>query len=154
MCFPSFSWTTLWSSPPFLSLGSGELFSMVFLCLWWLLLLKWESNFNVKPWMETPLPGRRTLMRIFFLFKFIKDLVNQTCLERYNLSLEKWQLSLIWSFTVSIFCIGGLIGSLTVGSLISKHGRLVERSIILLLLWKCRLKKCLVSHPIGRGASC
>uniref|UniRef100_A0A3P8SIM0 Solute carrier family 2, facilitated glucose transporter member 5 n=1 Tax=Amphiprion percula TaxID=161767 RepID=A0A3P8SIM0_AMPPE len=54
---------------------------------------------------------------------FIKELVNKTCIHRYNLSLEQWHLSLIWSFTVSIFCIGGLIGALVAGSLISKFGR-------------------------------
>ncbi|XP_044031127.1 solute carrier family 2 member 11, like [Siniperca chuatsi] len=54
---------------------------------------------------------------------FIKELVNKTCLQRYNVSLEPWQVSLIWSFTVSIFCIGGLLGSLVAGPLISKFGR-------------------------------
>ncbi|XP_075960227.1 solute carrier family 2 member 11, like [Anarhichas minor] len=54
---------------------------------------------------------------------FIKELVNQTCLQRYSVSLDQWQLSLIWSFTVSIFCIGGLAGSLVSGQLISKFGR-------------------------------
>ncbi|GLD46492.1 solute carrier family 2, facilitated glucose transporter member 11-like protein, partial [Lates japonicus] len=54
---------------------------------------------------------------------FIKGLVNQTCLQRYNVSLDQWQISLIWSFTVSIFCIGGLLGSLLAGPLISKYGR-------------------------------
>ncbi|XP_020563378.1 solute carrier family 2, facilitated glucose transporter member 5 [Oryzias latipes] len=54
---------------------------------------------------------------------FIKKLINRTCVERYDFSLEEWQVSLIWSFTVSIFCIGGLLGSLTAGSLTSKFGR-------------------------------
>ncbi|XP_068561877.1 solute carrier family 2 member 11, like isoform X2 [Cebidichthys violaceus] len=42
---------------------------------------------------------------------------------RYSVSLDQWQVSLIWSFTVSIFCIGGLLGSLVSGQLISKYGR-------------------------------
>uniref|UniRef100_A0A3B4XYA2 Solute carrier family 2, facilitated glucose transporter member 5 n=1 Tax=Seriola lalandi dorsalis TaxID=1841481 RepID=A0A3B4XYA2_SERLL len=54
---------------------------------------------------------------------FIKELVNRTCLQRYSVALEQWQVSLIWSFTVSIFCIGGLLGSLVAGRLISKYGR-------------------------------
>ncbi|KAM6901505.1 LOW QUALITY PROTEIN: solute carrier family 2 member 11, like [Lycodopsis pacificus] len=53
---------------------------------------------------------------------FIKELVNQTCLQRYSASLDQWQLSLIWSFTVSMFCIGGLAGSLVSVQLISKFG--------------------------------
>ncbi|KAM6903047.1 solute carrier family 2 member 11, like [Xenentodon cancila] len=54
---------------------------------------------------------------------FIKQLVNQTCLERYNLSLEEWQVSVIWSCTMSIFCIGGFVGSLVVSSLTTRLGR-------------------------------
>ncbi|XP_070706902.1 solute carrier family 2 member 11, like [Pempheris klunzingeri] len=54
---------------------------------------------------------------------FIKELVNTTCRRRYNVTLEQWQLSLIWSFTVSIFCIGGLLGSLLISPLLSKFGR-------------------------------
>uniref|UniRef100_A0A3Q2CJG0 Solute carrier family 2 member 11, like n=1 Tax=Cyprinodon variegatus TaxID=28743 RepID=A0A3Q2CJG0_CYPVA len=40
------------------------------------------------------------------------SMVNESCLHRYDRILEEWEVSLIWSFTVSIFCIGGLIGSL------------------------------------------
>uniref|UniRef100_A0A3Q3A9J4 Solute carrier family 2, facilitated glucose transporter member 5 n=1 Tax=Kryptolebias marmoratus TaxID=37003 RepID=A0A3Q3A9J4_KRYMA len=40
------------------------------------------------------------------------SLVNKTCVHRYGRPLEQWQVSLIWSFTVSIFCVGGLLGSL------------------------------------------
>uniref|UniRef100_UPI003AABC592 solute carrier family 2 member 11, like n=1 Tax=Centroberyx gerrardi TaxID=166262 RepID=UPI003AABC592 len=54
---------------------------------------------------------------------FIKELVNKTCVQRYSLSLEQWQVSLIWSFVVSIFCIGGLLGSLCAGRLTSNYGR-------------------------------
>lgn len=57
--------------------------------------------------------------------QFIKKLVNTTCLQRYGVSLEHWQISLIWSFTLSIFCIGGLLGSLVVSTLLSKFGRSV-----------------------------
>uniref|UniRef100_A0A672ZPS0 Solute carrier family 2, facilitated glucose transporter member 5 n=1 Tax=Sphaeramia orbicularis TaxID=375764 RepID=A0A672ZPS0_9TELE len=54
---------------------------------------------------------------------FIQELVNQTFVQRYGVSLKPWQVSLIWSFTVSIFCIGGLLGSLLSSSLLSKLGR-------------------------------
>ncbi|XP_075901041.1 solute carrier family 2 member 11, like isoform X1 [Nelusetta ayraudi] len=54
---------------------------------------------------------------------YIKELVNLTCLQRYDLRLDQWQVSLIWSFTVSIFCIGGLLGTLSAGPLMTRHGR-------------------------------
>ncbi|XP_063055990.1 solute carrier family 2, facilitated glucose transporter member 11-like [Engraulis encrasicolus] len=54
---------------------------------------------------------------------FIKELVNVTCTERYGLNLLPWQLSIIWSFVVSIFCIGGLMGALMGGRLADKYGR-------------------------------
>ncbi|XP_077398829.1 solute carrier family 2 member 11, like [Vanacampus margaritifer] len=53
----------------------------------------------------------------------IKKLVNQTCIQRYHVDLQDWQLSLIWSFTVSIFCIGGLLGSLLAAPCLSVAGR-------------------------------
>ncbi|XP_030623951.1 solute carrier family 2, facilitated glucose transporter member 11-like [Chanos chanos] len=54
---------------------------------------------------------------------FIKELINATCLQHHGLSLEHWQLSLIWSFIVSTFCIGGLLGSLCAGRLVATYGR-------------------------------
>ncbi|XP_076007276.1 solute carrier family 2, facilitated glucose transporter member 5-like [Genypterus blacodes] len=54
---------------------------------------------------------------------FIKEFVNRTCVQRYNVSLEEWQVSLIWSFTMSIFSIGGLLGSLAAGALSTAFGR-------------------------------
>lgn len=57
--------------------------------------------------------------------QYIKWLVNQTCIQRYDVYLKEWQVSLIWSFTVSIFSIGGLLGSLLAAPCLSTVGRLV-----------------------------
>ncbi|KAJ8260877.1 hypothetical protein COCON_G00166000 [Conger conger] len=54
---------------------------------------------------------------------FVKELVNRTCMQRYGLLLEPWGLNLIWSFIVSVFCIGGLIGALCAGKLVTVYGR-------------------------------
>ncbi|KAJ0057162.1 hypothetical protein NL108_002105, partial [Boleophthalmus pectinirostris] len=54
---------------------------------------------------------------------FIQELVNITCIERYGVNLEQWQISLIWSFIVSIFCIGALLSALLANSIMSKFGR-------------------------------
>lgn len=56
------------------------------------------------------------------------QLVNETCAHRYDVSLQEWQVSLIWSFIMSIFCIGGLLGSLVASPLISRFGRWVRGS--------------------------
>ncbi|KAM9820152.1 solute carrier family 2, facilitated glucose transporter member 11-like [Neosynchiropus ocellatus] len=53
---------------------------------------------------------------------FIKVLVNETALQRYDVVLSERELALIWSFMVSIFAIGGFVGSLLAGWLLS-YGR-------------------------------
>uniref|UniRef100_A0A3P9AD52 Solute carrier family 2, facilitated glucose transporter member 5 n=1 Tax=Esox lucius TaxID=8010 RepID=A0A3P9AD52_ESOLU len=58
-----------------------------------------------------------------FKLLFIKELVNTTCLQRYGRSLEPWEVTLIWSFIVSIFSVGGLLGALLAGRLTSAYGR-------------------------------
>uniref|UniRef100_A0A672MWM1 Solute carrier family 2, facilitated glucose transporter member 9-like n=1 Tax=Sinocyclocheilus grahami TaxID=75366 RepID=A0A672MWM1_SINGR len=54
---------------------------------------------------------------------FIKELVNSTCQQHYGRSLEPWELSLIWSFIVSMYCMGGLAGTLYAGHLAGAYGR-------------------------------
>ncbi|KAJ3605207.1 hypothetical protein NHX12_027257 [Muraenolepis orangiensis] len=54
---------------------------------------------------------------------FIKDMVNETSWKRYGLRLEDWKISMIWSFLVSIFCVGGLLGSLLAEQMVKKYGR-------------------------------
>ncbi|XP_051971521.1 solute carrier family 2, facilitated glucose transporter member 11-like [Xyrauchen texanus] len=60
---------------------------------------------------------------------FIKALVNSTCQQRYGRSLKPSELSLIWSFIVSIYCIGGLFGTLKAGRLAAVYGR--KRTLLL-----------------------
>lgn len=58
--------------------------------------------------------------------QFLKTLVNETAAHRYGVRLHPEQLSLIWSFIVSVFCIGGLLGSLVAAPLIARFGRWVR----------------------------
>lgn len=58
-----------------------------------------------------------------FCCQYIKELVNSTCVQRYGVSPEEWQLSLIWSFIVSLYCIGGLLGSLCASRFAITYGR-------------------------------
>ncbi|XP_076839322.1 solute carrier family 2 member 15b [Brachyhypopomus gauderio] len=55
--------------------------------------------------------------------QYIKDFFNLTIVERYGTSLSTEGLTVLYSVTVSIFAIGGLVGSFTVGMLVTKFGR-------------------------------
>ncbi|XP_073669633.1 solute carrier family 2, facilitated glucose transporter member 5-like isoform X2 [Paramisgurnus dabryanus] len=54
---------------------------------------------------------------------YIKDFYNQTIVRRYGSGVDEEHLTLFYSITVSIFAIGGLLGSLTVGIQVTKFGR-------------------------------
>ncbi|XP_031410337.1 solute carrier family 2, facilitated glucose transporter member 5-like isoform X2 [Meleagris gallopavo] len=66
----------------------------------------------------------------------IKAFYNATWSQRYGHGLPPGLLTLLYSLTVSIFALGGLGGSLLVGTLVARYGRhgTLERSALLVLL--------------------
>ncbi|XP_036402830.1 solute carrier family 2 member 15a [Megalops cyprinoides] len=54
---------------------------------------------------------------------YIKDFYNRTIVSRNGSGLNEEALTLMYSLTVSVFAIGGLMGSLMVGMLVTKFGR-------------------------------
>lgn len=64
---------------------------------------------------------------LFFLLfthpQYIKNFYNHTVVSRNGTGLNGEQLTLMYSLTVSVFAIGGLIGSLMVGMLVTRFGR-------------------------------
>uniref|UniRef100_A0A8C5LRH1 Solute carrier family 2, facilitated glucose transporter member 5 n=1 Tax=Leptobrachium leishanense TaxID=445787 RepID=A0A8C5LRH1_9ANUR len=54
---------------------------------------------------------------------YIRDLYNQTWSSRYNTTMSSETISILWSLTVSIFAIGGLLGALMVSPMVNKLGR-------------------------------
>ncbi|KAM4730504.1 solute carrier family 2 member 15a isoform 2-T2 [Anableps anableps] len=54
---------------------------------------------------------------------YIKDFYNKTVLTRNGTGLSGETLTLMYSLTVSVFAIGGLLGSLIVGMLVTHFGR-------------------------------
>ncbi|XP_031734263.1 solute carrier family 2, facilitated glucose transporter member 5-like [Anarrhichthys ocellatus] len=54
---------------------------------------------------------------------YIKDFYNKTALSRNGTGLTGETLTLMYSLTVSVFAIGGLLGSVVVGMLVSRFGR-------------------------------
>uniref|UniRef100_A0A8C3JGS3 Solute carrier family 2, facilitated glucose transporter member 5 n=1 Tax=Calidris pygmaea TaxID=425635 RepID=A0A8C3JGS3_9CHAR len=63
----------------------------------------------------------------------IKAFYNATWSQRYGHGLAPGPLTLLYSLTVSIFALGGLVGSLLVGVLVERKGTL-SRSAVLVLL--------------------
>ncbi|KAM6130279.1 solute carrier family 2, facilitated glucose transporter member 9-like [Phoenicopterus ruber ruber] len=66
----------------------------------------------------------------------IKAFYNATWSRRYGHGLAPGPLTLLYSLTVSIFALGGLVGSLLVGVLVERYGRngVLSRSTLLVLL--------------------
>ncbi|NXW17026.1 GTR9 protein, partial [Circaetus pectoralis] len=66
----------------------------------------------------------------------IKAFYNATWSQRYGHGLASGPLTLLYSLTVSIFALGGLVGSLLVGVLVERYGRngVLSRSALLVLL--------------------
>ncbi|OXB64684.1 hypothetical protein ASZ78_008760 [Callipepla squamata] len=54
---------------------------------------------------------------------FIQKFINETWMERYGSALHKETLTLFWSFIVSAYCVGGMIGCLCSGYLTAKYGK-------------------------------
>uniref|UniRef100_A0A6Q2ZJM9 Major facilitator superfamily (MFS) profile domain-containing protein n=1 Tax=Esox lucius TaxID=8010 RepID=A0A6Q2ZJM9_ESOLU len=55
--------------------------------------------------------------------EYIKDFYNRTSVSRNGTGLDGEVLTLMYSLTVSVFAIGGLLGSLMVGMLVTRFGR-------------------------------
>ncbi|KAG1935622.1 solute carrier family 2, facilitated glucose transporter [Pimephales promelas] len=53
----------------------------------------------------------------------VKKFINETCNERWGTALEPSQVTLIWTFIVSTYSLGGLLGSLLAGPMAIKFGR-------------------------------
>lgn len=57
--------------------------------------------------------------------EYMKAWCNQTLIDRYNLHLDEDSLVTLWSTIISIFLVGGCIGSLFAATLADKFGRFV-----------------------------
>ncbi|XP_061736921.1 solute carrier family 2 member 15b isoform X2 [Nerophis ophidion] len=67
---------------------------------------------------------------------YIKAFYNETLREEYNWILDEESLTVLYSLTVSIFAIGGMIGAMLVGKLVTKFGRkgtLVRSSVLVFI---------------------
>ncbi|XP_061793625.1 solute carrier family 2, facilitated glucose transporter member 1 [Nerophis lumbriciformis] len=55
--------------------------------------------------------------------KIIEKFINDTWVERYNQPISDGTLKAVWSTAVSIFSVGGIFGSFSVGFFVNRYGR-------------------------------
>ncbi|XP_069789113.1 solute carrier family 2, facilitated glucose transporter member 11-like [Narcine bancroftii] len=55
--------------------------------------------------------------------EYIKNFINETWIHRYETPLQEYSLMLLWSFIVSVYPVGGLVGAQFAAVLIVKYGR-------------------------------
>ncbi|XP_036386297.1 solute carrier family 2, facilitated glucose transporter member 1 [Megalops cyprinoides] len=55
--------------------------------------------------------------------KIIETFYNETWFDRYNQPISETSLTTLWSLSVSIFSIGGILGSFSVGLFVNRFGR-------------------------------
>ncbi|KAM9336601.1 solute carrier family 2, facilitated glucose transporter member 11-like [Symphorus nematophorus] len=79
---------------------------------------------------------------------YIQVFINDTYMDRWGISLETPQVTLVWTFIVSAFSLGGLLGALLAGPLAVRFGRknslLLNNSFLFaaaVLVLTCRLAK-------------
>lgn len=53
----------------------------------------------------------------------IEDFYNRTWLYRYDEPISPATLTTLWSLSVAIFSVGGMIGSFSVGLFVNRFGR-------------------------------
>lgn len=130
-------------------------------------LLVGQSNGKVLQALNKSLKSLIRLKKLFSSFfhlfaypQYIKNFYNRTVVSRNGTGLNGEQLTLMYSLTVSVLAIGGLIGSLMVGMLVTRFGRWVNRrphniwcclvilpGVVLLLPRVWWPPKCTVPHP-------
>lgn len=65
--------------------------------------------------------------------QFIQKFVNETFQERWGIQLGVYEVTLIWTFIVSIFSLGGFIGALIAGPMSVRFGRYKHFCLYLVL---------------------
>jgi len=60
---------------------------------------------------------------VFFFGQIIEKFINETYTERYQEPITQTTLTAIWSIAVSIFSVGGIFGSFSVGIFVNRLGR-------------------------------
>lgn len=63
------------------------------------------------------------ILVLFKLFQYVKDWCNTTILLNYNILLSENEMQFLWASIVSIYLVGGVIGSTSGAWIADKFGR-------------------------------
>lgn len=67
--------------------------------------------------------GAPPLSRPLLFLQVIEEFYNQTWIHRYGECISPATLTTLWSLSVAIFSVGGMIGSFSVGLFVNRFGR-------------------------------
>uniref|UniRef100_A0A671N1Q7 Solute carrier family 2, facilitated glucose transporter member 5 n=1 Tax=Sinocyclocheilus anshuiensis TaxID=1608454 RepID=A0A671N1Q7_9TELE len=74
-------------------------------------------------WISLSVKANYQFSVLCSFLQFIQNFVNETFLERWGIQLRVYEVTLIWTFIVSIFSLGGFIGALIAGPMSVRFGR-------------------------------
>lgn len=91
------------------------------------------------------------------MFQLIENWISEVKMNRTGMPTSQSEVTVIWSITVSIFCVGGMIGGSLVGTIANRFGRkgglLLNNILVLLTVLLegfARMAKCYEMLIIGR----
>lgn len=67
--------------------------------------------------------GLASPTRLLLSLQVIEEFYNQTWIHRYGEHISPSTLTTLWSLSVAIFSVGGMIGSFSVGLFVNRFGR-------------------------------
>lgn len=74
------------------------------------------------------IPLCHVVFLFFFFHQYIKKFYNETLVDEYGSIPDENFITVLYSLTVSIFAIGGMVGALLVSRLVTRYGRSVRGS--------------------------
>lgn len=60
---------------------------------------------------------------LYLSFQKLRSFFNNTWVERYGVPISPGVCTIVWSVAVSIFSVGGMVGSFSVGIMANRFGR-------------------------------
>lgn len=91
----------------------------------WIVTFIFEDNVEImqrKEWVS--IIGHKTFRLFLHLWpQKLRSFFNNTWMERYGQPISQGMCTIVWSVAVSIFSVGGMVGSFSVGVMANRFGR-------------------------------